>query len=246
MKLKNKVAIVTGASTGIGRAVAIEFAREGAFVYLIARDKQRLEETMQQIKNFSSKSEIIAADLANLNSIKKLIASIKTKTNKIDIIANIAGVWHGENEVYANKDFEDFDQLTIVDTYMVGAVTPSLLVHGLLPLMKAKSKIINLLGTFESGAKGWLPYFVSKRAIEDLTLGLAQELEEKNIQVNCISPSDTATEAYAKYFPQYMEEAIEPELIAKYAVELCLADNTTTGEVFVIKKGQKIKKGFHA
>ena len=75
--------------------------------------------------------------------------------------------------------------------------------------------MINLSGTFENGAKGWLPYFVSKRAIEDLTLGLAQELEEKDIQVNCISPSDTATEAYAKFFPQYMNDAIEPSEIAK-------------------------------
>ena len=69
--------------------------------------------------------------------------------------------------------------------------------------MHAGSKIINISGTFESGAKGWLPYYVSKKAIENLTVGLSQELRDKQIQVNCISPSDTLTESYQKFFPEY-------------------------------------------
>jgi len=96
------------------------------------------------------------------------------------------------------------------------------------------------------GAKGWLPYYVSKRAIEDLTIGLAEELKDKSIQVNAISPSDTATEAYKKYFPQYVKEAIEPEKIAKQAVFLCSPEaNDITGKVSVVKKGEKPFEGFH-
>ena len=66
-----------------------------------------------------------------------------------------------------------------------------------------------------------MPYFVSKKGIEDLTIGLAEELKDKDIQVNAISPSDTATEAYKKYFPQYIEEAIDPSEIGRYVVFLC-------------------------
>jgi len=99
---------------------------------------------------------------------------------------------------------------------------------------------------FESGAKGWLPYYVSKKAIEDLTIGLAEELKDKDIQVNAISPSDTATEAYKKYFPQYIGEAIEPSEIGKYAVYLCSKEASgITGKVFILKKGKEPYEGYH-
>jgi len=75
---------------------------------------------------------------------------------------------------------------------------------------------------------------------------LAQELEEKDIQVNCISPSDTATEQYARFFPQYMEEAMDPFVVAQEIVELCEPNNTLSGKVIVMKKDQKSIGGFHA
>jgi NAD(P)-dependent dehydrogenase (short-subunit alcohol dehydrogenase family) len=128
----------------------------------------------------------------------------------------------------------------------VGFVAPSILVHGLLNLMNKGSKIVNLSGTFENGAKGWLPYYSSKRALEDFSVGLSDELEEKDIQVNCVSPSDTATEQYSKYFPEYMAEAIDPLIIAKKIVELCDKNNKTTGKVFVMQKDKEPLEKFHA
>lgn len=246
MKLENKFAIVTGASTGIGQAVAVEFAKEGTFVALIARTEDRLNETKKLAREVGGKAEILVTDLSKIDSINRLVTKIKKKTNRVDILANIAGIWHGKDEVYADTDLEDFSQQVILDTYMVGTIAPTLLAHAFIPLMPKGSKILNISGTFESGAKGWLPYYVSKRAIEDLTVGLAEELKDKDIQVNCISPSDTATEAYRKYFPQYIKDATSPEEIAKYAVYLCSSEaDKITGEVFVMKKGEKPHKGFH-
>jgi len=246
MKLKDKTAIVTGASTGIGQAIAVELAKEGAFVYLIARNSKGLLETKALIRKAGGNSDALVADLSSVEKINNLIKVIRTKTDKVDILANIAGIWHGKDEVYADKDYESFDQKVIVDTYMVGTIAPSLLAHALIPLIPKHGKIINLSGTFENGAKGWLPYFVSKKAIEDLTIGLAEELKDKNIQVNCISPSDTATKAYGKYFPQYMDEAIEPQKIAEQAVYLCSDEaNSITGKVFVMKKGKESCEGYH-
>lgn len=149
--------------------------------------------------------------------------------------------------MYAGKRFEEFPERVILDTLMVGTIAPMLLVRAFVPLMPSGSRIINISGTFESGAKGWLPYYVSKRAIEDLTIGLADELKTKGILVNAISPSDTATEAYQKYFPQYVDGAIDPEEIAQEAVFLCSQDaNEITGKVFVMKKGKTPYEGFHA
>ena len=72
------------------------------------------------------------------------------------------------------------------------------------------------------------------------------KLKNKDIQVNAISPSDTATEAYKKYFPQYTGDAIDPIEIAKYAVYLCSAEaSSITGKVFVMKKGKKPYEGYH-
>lgn len=225
-----KVALVTGTSSGLGQAVSVALGKAGYQLILTSRTN-------------NIDSNIIKADLSKVSSINRLIDKIKKQTDRIDVLVNLAGIWHGENEVYAGKDLEKFNQKVILDTFMVGIIAPILLVHGLIPLMPNKSKIINISGTFESGAKGWLPYYVSKRAIEDLTIGLAQELERKGIQVNAISPSDCATTAYKKYFPQYINEAIAPEKVAQFIVDLCQKD--ITGKVFVLKKDKKPFTSFH-
>ncbi|OGM61189.1 hypothetical protein A3A52_00130 [Candidatus Woesebacteria bacterium RIFCSPLOWO2_01_FULL_39_14] len=181
--------------------------------------------------------------MSRLESINNSASKIKKDLKHINLLINVAGIWHGKNEVYAGIDFETFFQKVIIDTYMVGMIAPTLLAHALVPLMPKGSHIVNISGTFESGAKGWLPYYVSKRAIEDLTIGLADELKEKQIYVNCISPSDTATESYKKYFPQYIKDAISPETIAKFTVELCRKKES--GKIYVIKKDKQPYEGFH-
>ena len=244
--MKNKFAIVTGSSTGIGRAIALELAKEGTFIALAGRTQDRLLKTKSLIVENGGKAGVFLGDFTKLDSLETLIALIKQKTKKVDILVNVAGIWHGKDEVYADKEFESFSKQVILDTYTVGLTAPTLLAHAFISMMPKGGKILNISGTFENGAKGWLPYYVSKKAIEDLTVGLAEELKDKKIQVNCISPSDTATEAYKKYFPQYIGEAIEPTTIAKYAVYLCSGEaNGITGKVFVMKKGKEPYEGYH-
>lgn len=224
-----KVALVTGASSSLGRAISQALGVAGYKLILTSRNKAEFGD--------------YAADLSDLSSINQLIKTVSQKVKKLDVLVNVAGIWHGPNEVYAGKDLEKFDQKVINHTFMVGTIAPTLLVHGLIHLMPKKAKIINISGTFENGAKGWLPYYVSKRAIEDLTIGLSQELERKDIQVNAISPSDCATNAYKKFFPQYLDEAIAPETIAQFIVDLCQKD--ITGQVFVLKKDKEPFTAFH-
>jgi len=189
---------------------------------------------------------ILPTDLSRIDDVTTLIQSIIKKSETVDAIVNIAGIWHSENEVFAGKDFQNFDQQVIVDTYTVGFTAPSLLIHGLLPKMPDGASIVNLSGTFENGGAGWLPYYASKRALEDFTIGLAQELVSREIQVNAVSPSDTATEQYARFFPEYMPDAIEPAEIAQKIVELCAPENILTGQVVVMKKGIEPFNGFHS
>lgn len=246
MLLNNKFAVVTGASVGIGREISISLSKQGVFVALVARNESGLKETKKIIDKTGGKAKIYPTDLSQTDSINKLIKNIKEVTKSIDILVNVAGIWHGKNEAYAGKDFETFTQKIILDTFMVGAISPSLLTHAFVPLMQKYSKIINISGTFENGAKGWLPYFVSKRSIEDLTIGLSQELERKSICVNAVSPSDTATEPYKKFYPQYIKDAISPNEVAKFVIYLCSKEaNNITGKVFVLKKERKTFEHFH-
>lgn len=243
---KDKTVIATGASTGIGRATAIAFGKEGATIILGARSVEGLMKTKKKVQEAGGKAEVITVDLTDEVSLHSFIKQIKETHQQIDALVNIAGIWHGKNEVYAGKDYETFDEKVIIDTFKVGTIAPSLLAHAIIPLMTKSSAIVNLSGTFESGAKGWLPYYVSKRAIEDLTVGLAEELKDKGIRVNGISPSDTATEAYMHYFPQYIKDAIEPEKVAEFAVYLCSDDaKDITGKIFVLKKDKEPFEAFH-
>lgn len=243
MKFQNIFAVVTGASTGIGREIAVALGKEGASVFLVARRIDELEKTKKMIESAGGKAEIFSADLSKTEEINGLISKIKSVTKQVDILANIAGIWHGKDEVYAGVDFEKFSQEVIVNTYTVGLTAPTLLVHGLIPIMPNGGKIINISGTFENGAKGWLPYYVSKRAIEDLTIGLSEELKDKNIQVNGVSPSDVATEEYKKYFSEYIKDAMDPKNVANFAIDLLSSDQT--GKIFVLKKGKEPEEKFH-
>ncbi len=243
---KTKFAVVTGASTGIGRAIAVKFGRAGFVTALVARRLENLKKTKSLVEKAGGQAEIFVTDLSNLKSVNKLISKIKKKTKWIDLVVNVAGVWHGENEAYAGKDYETFSQRIILDTFTVGLTAPALLAQAFARMIPKGGSIINISGTFESGAKGWLPYYVSKRAIEDLTVGLAEELKDHGIKVNCISPSDVATEEYKKYFPDYAKNALSPEEIANYALQLCSEKTKETGIIYVMRKGSKPEIRFHA
>lgn len=220
----------------------MELAKSGFEIILAGRNLAALGESKNLIENNGGKTEVIQTDLSDIKTIETLVNKIKLFTSKIDLIANIAGIWHGENEVYSGINLENFDDKIIVDTLNVGITTPMLLVKKLIPMMD-EGDVINLSGTFENGGKGWLPYYVSKRALEDFTIGLADELKEKQIKVNCVSPSDTATDSYKKYFPQYIKDSLDPKEIAKLFIKII--ESKETGKIWVVKKGKEITKGFH-
>ncbi|MBN1618042.1 SDR family NAD(P)-dependent oxidoreductase [Candidatus Dojkabacteria bacterium] len=234
-----KTAIITGASTGIGKAVANKLAKNGYRVLLVARSSNKLDQIVRDIKSKGGEAEYYTVDLTDELNIKGFLNEVIDNCKAgnysgIDAILNIAGIWHDDKEVFAGKDFETFGEKVITDTYSVGFTAPSLIIHGLLPYMNKGSHIINLSGTFENGGKGWIPYYASKKALEDLTYGLADELKDQKIYVNGISPSDTATEEYTKWFPEYAKDAVSPEKIAELFLDILRSSKS--GTIQVIKK----------
>lgn len=224
--------LITGASTGIGQATAIAFAKNGDKVFLTARNIEGLHKTADLNAN-PKLSEILPADLTKIGDIKSLCDKIE----KIDVIVNVAAIWHTADKVLAGIDYQNFTEQQILDTMNVGITAPMLLIRNLLPKMPKGGKIINLSGTFENGAKGWIPYFVSKKALESFTIGLSQELKDKEIYVNCVSPSDTLTEAYKKFFPSdaTSENCVTSREVAQKILEVSNTQDLT-GQIIVVKK----------
>lgn len=153
--------------------------------------------------------------------------------DKVDILVNAAAIWHNESEVFAEKEYFEFDWNTIYTTMQVGIIAPMMLIFGLKNKFQKGANIINISGTFENGGKGWVPYYVSKRALEELTLGLADDLKERGIMVNAVSPSDTATLPYSKFFPQFMNVAVKPSEVAEMVVKII--NEKRSGDIEIVK-----------
>jgi NAD(P)-dependent dehydrogenase (short-subunit alcohol dehydrogenase family) len=216
----NKIALVTGGSSDIGMAIARRLKEENYSVVLTSRTVP---------KDLDKSFKFVSADLTKDSDIDELVKKIDT----VDVLVNVAAIWHNETEVFAGKEFFDFDWNTISSTMQVGIIAPMKLIFSLKDKFQKDANIINISGTFEDGGKGWVPYFVSKKALEELTYALADDLKDRGIRVNAVSPSDTATKAYANFFPQYMDEAINPSEIADMVVKMI--NEKRNGSIEIVK-----------
>jgi NAD(P)-dependent dehydrogenase (short-subunit alcohol dehydrogenase family) len=238
MKLQGKTAVVTGASIGIGRKIAEAIAANGGRVALVARSMEGLKKTNDLIQTAGGKAQFFPTDLRSEAEINKLVLDVRKIFGDIDFLVNVAGVWHNDTIAYAGVPLVQTPAEQINEVLDVGIRAPMLITRLFLPGMIAKKggKILSISGTFASGGAGWLHYYVSKLALEHFTVGLSQELREHEIQVNCISPSDTDTESLRKFFPDDAKTALDPNEIAKLAIYL-LSDESShiTGQCIVIK-----------
>lgn len=230
--------MVTGASTGIGREIAKMIATEGGRVVLVARTKSRLLEVKAEIEKNGGRADVFPTNLREKEGIEKLTADCLKKFGTIHILVHAAGVWHDENKAYTDSPLVKTPMDQIAEVLEVGIQAPMFLTRLLLPSMikNKRGKILGISGTFSGGAAGWLHYYVSKLALEHFLIGLSQEMRGHEIQVNCISPSDTKTEALQKFFPEDAKNAIEPMEVAKLARFLLSTDaDPITGQRIVIK-----------
>jgi NAD(P)-dependent dehydrogenase (short-subunit alcohol dehydrogenase family) len=191
MKLKEKRAIITGGSSGIGRDIAGEFLKEGAHVFIVARDKKQLNQTVKELKNLrSSRISGISADISSELQVKKLISGIREVSGQIDILVNAAGIQAPIGEFCDTKTKEWVNNINI---NLIG--TMLCCKHVIPYLLRRKTgRIINFSG---GGAVSPRPnfsaYAVSKAAVVRFTETLAEELRDTGIYVNAISPGAVNT-----------------------------------------------------
>jgi 3-oxoacyl-[acyl-carrier protein] reductase len=190
MKLKDKVAIVTGAGRGIGKAIALAFAKEGADLAVISRTLAEVEQTAREVEGFGVRVLPLKVDVSRAEEVDSMVKETLQKFGKIDILVNNAGIL-GPIGLLIENDIKLW-----IETINVNLVGTFLCCKAVLPhMMKCRSgKIINLSGGGAAYPKPrFSAYACSKAAVVRLTETLAEEVKEYNIQVNAIAPGMVKT-----------------------------------------------------
>lgn len=237
-KLYGKVAIVTGASRGIGRAIAIEFAKQGASVIInYSTDDEGAKETLEEIKKVNGYGVIIKGDVSSFTKCKAIIEEALNVMGKIDILVNNAGI----SNIGLFMDVTEDEIQKIVSTNLLGAMY--LTKHVLNNMISRKDgNIINISSMWgEVGASCEVLYSTTKGGLNLFTKSLAKELAPSNIRVNCIAPGviDTKMNLFlGDEEKKSLEEEIPlgrfgtPDEIGKLAVFLCSDDSSyITGQI---------------
>jgi NAD(P)-dependent dehydrogenase (short-subunit alcohol dehydrogenase family) len=189
MRLKNKVALVTGATSGIGRATARAFAREGARVIVAGRDQERGESAVAAIERDGGTAVFVRADLSNREGAEHLAAEARRVFGVIDILVNNAGTFSfGPTAATTEADYD-----TMMDT---NVKAPFFLTAALAPAMaqQGNGKIINITtAAAHAGMPGAAAYGASKAALALLTKSWALEFGPAGVNVNAISPGPIET-----------------------------------------------------
>lgn len=195
MRLKGRVAIVTGGAKGLGRAFALKLAEEGARVMVVTRkDMANLEKTVQQIKDLGGEAALFQADVARETDMLNMAEATNKAFGRIDVLINNAAIYDGiKRKPFYEIDPDEWDLVMTVN--VKGAF---LAARAVFPYMKAQGygKIVNLSSeVFYTGSNGFAHYVASKGGIIGLTRALAVELGPHNICINCVAPGFTDTEA---------------------------------------------------
>jgi 3-oxoacyl-[acyl-carrier protein] reductase len=243
MRLKDKVALITGGARGIGRAIAMAFAREGADIVIADVNQEEAEKTAGEIAALGRKSLAIQLDVTDYQKAEEAVNKILDKLGKVDILVNNAGITRDALLLRMNEaDWDAVINVNLKGTFNCTKAAAR-------PMIKQRSgKVINIASIIGIiGNAGQANYAASKAGIIALTKTAAKELAMRNINVNAVAPGFIQTEMTARLpedIKQKMKEAIplnrfgSPDDVAAVCLFLASEEaNYITGQVIVVDGG---------
>lgn len=240
--LTGKVALVTGASRGIGRAIALRLARSGAHVACVATTAERAEETAAGCREFGVRAQAYGVDVAASGPVGELVAKVQADLGGLDLLINNAGIT--KDQLLLRMTEEDFDR--VVEVNLKG--TFNFVRAAARTLMKSRGRIVNITSVVGvTGNAGQANYAASKAGVIGLTLSVAKELASRGVTVNAIAPGFVATDMTAAIDPKAAEQLKasiplgrigEPDEIAAAVDFLCGPGGAyMTGQTLIVDGG---------
>ncbi|MCR8643494.1 SDR family oxidoreductase [Paenibacillus sp. N1-5-1-14] len=229
----NQVVMITGASKGLGRALALAFAKGGARLAICARGDEALQQVAAEIKQLGAEVVAIRGDAANQSDIERFVALVEAHYGHIDVLINNASII-GPSPIPYLLDYpeEDFAEVIRVNT-----IGPFLMTKRVLPgmLQRRKGSVINVTSEAgNTGYAGWGAYGISKFGIEGMTQTFADEVGEAGVRVNMVDPTEMNTQMHKLAVPDCDYELAEPEDVVDVFLYLASDESSTVnGQRFV-------------
>ena len=194
--LRGKVIMITGASRGLGRALTLAYAEEGANLVITSRSAESLEPVAEETKGMEVEVLAIPADISRSTHIERLVDAAVERFGRIEVLINNAGLLGPRVPIV---EYPEDEWRKVLEANLTG---PFLLTKAAIPYMPKGGSIINITsGVSIEGRPRWGAYSVSKFGLEGLTQVLAAELEEHRIRVNSVDPGSMRTEMRAAAYP---------------------------------------------
>jgi len=228
-RLKDRIALITGASRGLGKAIALAYAGEGAHVLLLARSLTTLGRVDDEIKAKSGTASLIPLDLADGPAIDALGPSLYERFGRLDILVGNAAILGALSPLphIASAHWEKVLAVNLTANWR--------LIRTLDPLLRrsdAGRAIFVTSSVARSARAYWAPYSVSKAALETLAKTYANETSGTPIKVNLVDPGAMATRMRAEAYPGEDQATLPPpEAVTDIFVKLAMAENELTGEI---------------
>lgn len=221
--LEDKVVLITGASQGLGKALALAFAREGASVVVNSRSEGPLRSVVEEIEGSGAEALAVAANVSESADVERLVDAAVERFGKIDVLVNNAGLLGPR---VAIEEYPEDEWRNVLDANLTGLFLVS---KAAIPHLREGGSIINIVsGVSIEGRAEWGAYSVSKFGVEGLNQILAAELQERGVRVNAVDPGGMRTDMRAAAYPdEDPMTRITPE--ENTAVFLYLASDESSG-----------------
>jgi NAD(P)-dependent dehydrogenase (short-subunit alcohol dehydrogenase family) len=195
--LEGKVAMITGASQGLGRALALAYAKEGAQIVINSRHEEGIRPVGEEAESTGAEVLAFAADVSRSADVERLVGVATQRFGRVDVLVNNAGVLGPR---VAIVEYPEDEWRLVIDANLTG---PFLVSKAVIEHMPEGGSIVNVVsGVSVEGRPGWGAYSVSKFGVEGFTQILAAELKESGIRVNAVDPGGMRTEMRAAAYPE--------------------------------------------